>query len=241
MTGKITFYGHSTISLTLPDERVIVIDPWLTENPACPDGMKSLSRCDIMLLTHGHFDHVGDVEAIIDQHNPTIVGNLELCGSLEKKLGKGTYSGMNTGGTQNVDGVRVSLTPALHSSGVDSPSGPMYAGMPNGLVVAVDNLARVYHAGDTDVFTDMQLIQRIHEPDICILPIGDYFTMGAKGAAIAVEFLKPKAIIPVHYGTFPILDQSPEQFRSLVSAEYRDRIHALSAGDSIGWNSDGVE
>lgn len=242
MPAEITYLGHSTFQCSLPDDRVVLVDPWLTENPACPDTLKSPSRCDYILLTHGHFDHVGDVAALIDAFDPVVIGNFELCAVLEKHIGKGRYSGMNTGGTQTIDGIRISLTQAFHSSGyLSSSSGDIvYAGMPNGLVIAVEGLAAVYHAGDTDVFSDMELIAKLFAPKIAILPIGDHFTMGAKGAAMAAEFLHPAAIIPCHYKTFPILAQSADAFRSALSAELRDRLIVAEVGQALAWTAEGI-
>jgi L-ascorbate metabolism protein UlaG (beta-lactamase superfamily) len=240
MSATVTWLGHGTIRLTLPDGRVIMIDPWLAENPACPDNLKKPSRCDMIFLSHGHFDHAGDVESLIEKFDPMVVGNFDLCAALETQIGKGRYSGMNTGGTQTVDGVSVSLTPALHSSAVPSPNGPLYAGMPNGVVVFVDGLATVYHAGDTDVFGDMKLIAQLFEPKICILPIGDYFTMGARGAAIAAQMLQPTAIIPVHYKTFPVLAQSADEFREALSGKLKDRLVVAEVGQELAWTASGI-
>lgn len=241
MTATITWFGHATVRLTLPDERVIMIDPWLDGNPACPDNLKKLSRCDMVFVTHGHFDHVADVKTIIETFDPLVVGNFELCNVLEKQIGKGRYSGMNTGGTQTVEGVRVSLTQAFHSSAVDSPNGPLYAGMPNGVVVGVDGLATVYHAGDTDVFGDMQLIAQLFEPKVCILPIGDHFTMGARGAALAAEMLQPSAILPIHYKTFPLLAQSADAFQEALPAELKDRLIVPAPGQELTWTAAGIQ
>ena len=226
MNAKITWLGHATYRLTLPDDRIIMIDPWLAENPACPDRLKKVSRCDMILVTHGHLDHAEDVESLVEEFDPVVVGNFELCAALEQRIGKGRFAAMNTGGTQAVDGVRVALTQAFHSSSVTAPDWPGYAGMPNGVVVDMDGLATVYHAGDTDVFGDMSLIARLFEPKICILPIGDHFTMGAKGAALAAEMLRPNVIIPCHYKTFPVLAQSPAEFRNALPDELKDRLVA---------------
>ncbi len=240
MSATITWFGHATVRLALSDGRVIMIDPWMTGNPSCPESLRSVPRCDMILLTHGHLDHVGDVAVLVEAHDPLVVGNFDLCAALEKQIGKGRYSGMGTGGTQTVDGVRVSLTQAFHSSGVDSPNGPLYGGMPNGVVVGFDGLATVYHAGDTDVFSDMKLIARLFEPRICILPIGDHFTMGAKGAALAAEFLQPQTIIPIHYKTFPVLEQSPESFRQALAPALRARLVVPDVGQEIPWTATGV-
>lgn len=240
MPPSITWLGHSAFRLVLPDERVVYIDPWLAENPSCPDGEKKPRRCDIVLITHGHFDHTGDIAQLIEQFNPTIVGNYDLCEALSKRIGTGRFAAMNTGGTQDIKGVKVSLTMALHSSGLDSPTGPQYAGMPNGMVVAAPGVATLYHAGDTDVFGDMAIIAELYEPKIAILPIGDLFTMGAKGAAIAAKLLKPAAIIPCHYKTFPILAQSADDFRTALPAELRPRLHTPNAGESVRWTATGV-
>lgn len=237
MSASFTWLGHSTFRLVLPDKRVILIDPWLKDNPACPDALKSVSRCDMIFITHGHSDHTGDVNHLIDEFNPIVVGNFDLCNVIESQNSKGQYSPMSTGGTQTVGGVRVSLTHAVHSSSINTPDGPVYTGMPNGLIIAHDGLATIYHAGDTDVFSDMRLIAEIFEPKVCILPIGDHFTMGAKGAAIAADLLNPQQIIPCHYKSFPVLDQSAKKFQEALSPELRSRLMVPDVGQSLAWNA----
>ena len=240
MNGSIQWLGHSTVRLTLPDGRVAYIDPWLAENPACPDGQKTVDRCDFIFLTHGHFDHVGDVGAIVEAHKPKVVGNFELCAALAKTVGEADYQPMNTGGTQVVDGVSVSLTQALHSSAVDTPNGPMYAGMPNGLVIQAEGLCTIYHAGDTDVFSDMVLIKSFYRPKAAFLPIGDHFTMGARGAAMAAELLEPDVIIPIHYKTFPLLAQTPDEFHKALSDRLKSHLLAAEVGESLTWDAKGA-
>jgi L-ascorbate metabolism protein UlaG (beta-lactamase superfamily) len=240
MSTSITWLGHATVRLTLPDGRVIMIDPWLKDNPACPDRLKKVPRCDIVLVTHGHTDHAGDVGTLVEAFDPLVIGNFDLCGALERQIGKGRYGGMNTGGTQVVDGVGITLTQAFHSSTGDSPGGPVYAGASNGFVVSAKGLAGVYHAGDTDVFGDMKLVAQLLQPKVCLLPIGDYFTMGAKGAALAAEMLQPTAIIPIHYKTFPVLAQSEDAFREALPRGLKERLVVLEPGQEVGWTDLGV-
>jgi L-ascorbate metabolism protein UlaG (beta-lactamase superfamily) len=240
MPATITFLGHSSFRLTLPDQRVILIDPWLADNPSCPDTLKKPPRCDMILLTHGHADHVGDVAGLIESYNPPVIANFDLCAAIGRVVGKGDFRPMNTGGTQTVDGVRIALTQAFHSSCVDAPGGPVYGGMPNGVVVRVEGLASLYHAGDTDVFSDMKLIAQLYEPKVCILPIGDHFTMGARGAALAAEFLDPAVIVPCHYGTFPILAPSPDAIIAALPEHLRPRVLVATIGTDVPWTASGL-
>ena len=238
--ATMTWLGHATIQLTLPDERVILIDPWLSDNPSCPESLKSVPRCDFIALTHGHFDHVGDVASLIDRHNPHVVATVELCTVLGMKSPKGRFAPMNIGGTQTADGVRFSLTRAFHSSGVDSENGPMYAGMPCGVVIGAEGLAGFYHAGDTDVFSDMRLIAELFGAQIAALPIGDHFTMGPRGAALAATYLNPRTILPIHFGTFPLLHGTVPAFREALPAELRDRVVAAEIGQTVAWTAEGL-
>lgn len=240
MAASITWLGHSAFRFVLPDERVIFIDPWLSENPSCPDVEKSPKRCDMIAITHGHFDHVGDCAALVKKFNPVVFANYDLCSVLQKQIGTGRFEGMNTGGTLEVEGVRVSLTRAYHSSGVDSPEGPAYGGSPNGVALAAKGVATAYHAGDTDVFTDMTLIAHLFEPSVAILPIGDRFTMGARGAALAADLLKPEVILPCHYQTFPLLAQSADAFREALSPLLRPRLHTPKPGERMNWTAAGL-
>jgi len=240
MTPSITWFGHATFRLILTDGRVILIDPWLKENPACLSELKAPPRCDMIVLTHGHPDHADDVPELVRKFDPPVVANYDLCMAMQNIIGKGRYEYMNTGGTHTVDGVRITLTQAFHSSGVYNPGGPSYGGMPNGVIIDAPNLARVYHAGDTDVFSDMKLIAKLHEPKICILPIGDRFTMGAKGAALAADMLQPAAIIPGHYKTFPILAQSADDFRAELPENLRKKLHVAEIGVPLPWTAHGL-
>ncbi|MBI1827405.1 MAG: metal-dependent hydrolase [Planctomycetes bacterium] len=241
MTPSITWFGHATFRLILTDGRVIFIDPWLRENPSCLSELKEPERCDMIVLTHGHPDHADDVPELVKKFDPPVVANYDLCMALQNIIGKGRYEYMNTGGTHAVDGVRITLTQAFHSSGVYNPRGPAYGGMPNGVIICTGDRACVYHAGDTDVFSDMKLIAKLYEPKICILPIGDRFTMGAKGAALAAEMLQPVAIIPSHYKTFPILAQSADEFMAALSEDMRKCVHLAEVGLPLPWTKHGLE
>ncbi len=239
-TASMTWLGHAAIQLTLPDERVILIDPWLRDNPSCPEALEDPPRCDLLALTHGHMDHTGDVARLIEKHDPKVIATVELCALLGMSSPKGRFAPMNIGGTQDVDGVNFSLTRAFHSSSIDSENGPLYAGMPCGIVVDFDELGPFYHAGDTDVFSDMELIAELFAPEIAALPIGDHFTMGPVGASIAAELLQPATIVPIHYGTFPVLHGTPEAFRDALPEELKTRLIVPNVGESVSWTENGL-
>ncbi len=239
-SASITWLGHATYRLTLPDERVILIDPWLKDNPKCPEDQVEQPRCDFIALTHGHSDHAADVARLIEQHDPQVVATIELCTVLGTGSPKARFAPMNIGGSQTLDGVTFSLTRAYHSSSIDSESGPVYTGMPCGLVVNVPGRASFYHAGDTDVFGDMRLIAELLSPEIVARPIGDHFTMGSRGAALAAKFLAPAYIIPMHYGTFPVLHGTVEALREALDPELRDRLVVPVVGESMTWSDAGV-
>lgn len=240
MTASLTWLGHSTMKLTLADGRVIYVDPWLHENPMCPPFEHEPKRCDLILLTHGHFDHMAGVPTLVKRFNAPVVANYDLCDAMKHHVTPADYRPMNTGGTQDVGGVKITLTRAYHSSAIDAGRGPIYAGMPNGLIIDAPGLAKLYHTGDTDVFGDMALIARLHRPKVALLPIGDLFTMGAKGAALAAEFIQPEAIIPIHYLTFPILAQSADEFRAALPEGLKSRLITPRPGEALAWNERGV-
>ena len=238
--GSMTFLGHATIQLTLPDERVIIIDPWLRDNPSCPDKRADPPRCDFIALTHAHSDHIDDVDRLIQNHNPQVIATIELCELLGMRNPKTRCAPMNIGGTQTVDGVDFTLTQAFHSSGFSSENGPQYAGMPAGIIISAAGVASFYHAGDTDVFGDMKLIAELFAPKIAALPIGDHFTMGPKGAAIAAKLLTPDCIVPMHFGTFPQLHGTVDAFRDALPADLRGRLIVPAVGESVGWTTEGL-
>jgi L-ascorbate metabolism protein UlaG (beta-lactamase superfamily) len=212
---KITWLGHATFRIETPQGKTLLIDPWVTGNPKCPEQEKNISKVDVILCTHGHGDHIGDAVEIGKKHNPVVVGMPELCGWLEGK-GVKRVSGMNKGGTQTVGDIKVTMVHAEHSSGIEDGSQMIYGGQAAGYVVEFSNGVKIYHAGDTCVFGDMAIICDIYAPEICMLPIGDHYTMGPREAAYACKLLKPKTVIPMHYGTFPVLTGRPADLRKLV-------------------------
>ena len=239
-SGQITFIGHASFRLTLPDERVILIDPWLVNNPACPAGEKTQPRCDYIALTHGHSDHTEDVPALVQQHSPKVVTNIDFAVVLESACPGGQYCGMNLGGTQVIDDIKFTMTRAFHSSGYATKDGLAYAGMPGGFVIEAPGLATLYHAGDTDVFSDMSLIDELYAPKIIMLPIGDHYTMGPKGAAMAAKYFDPAVIVPMHYGTFPVLTGTVDAFKHHLGPNLANRVVAMKPGETVGWTAAGT-
>ena len=211
---KLTWLGHATFRIETGGQTVLV-DPWVMGNPLCPENEKKLKKVDLLLCTHGHFDHIGDAVQIAKQHNPTVVGIFELCAWLEKKGAKKT-SPMNKGGTQAVGDIKVTMVHADHSCGILDGDQIIYGGEACGFVIEFQNGLKIYHAGDTAVFGDMQLIRELYAPDIALLPIGDHYVMSPREAAYACKLLKPKAVVPMHFGTFPVLIGTPAQFKQLV-------------------------
>ena len=210
---QVTWLGHAAFRIDSPGGKRIYIDPFL-DNPKCPDGEKQPESCDLIALTHGHDDHVGSTVELAKRFGCPVIAQIELRTFLESEGVEGDITqAPNKGGTAEAEGIKVTLTDANHSS---SWSDGRYLGEPCGLVLEVENGTKLYLAGDTNVFMDMQLIGRIYEPDVAVLPIGDHFTMGPKEAAVALELLAVDKCIPCHYGTFPILRGTPDELRALA-------------------------
>ena len=215
---KLTWLGPSTWRIQSPSGTTIYIDPWVMGNPACPESEKNVKKCDIMLCTHGHFDHIGDAVAIAKKHKPKVVGIFELCTWMQSK-GIDTISPMNKGGTQQVGDIKVTMTHAVHSCGIlDDDGSIVYGGEACGYVIEFENGLKLYHAGDTGPFSDMAIIHELYKPDIAMIPIGDHFTMGPREAAYASGLLKTKTIIPMHFATFPLLTGTPAALKKLVAS-----------------------
>jgi L-ascorbate metabolism protein UlaG (beta-lactamase superfamily) len=213
-----TYLGHSTVSCRLPDGQVLLIDPWLEGNPSCPAAHRRPERVDAMLISHGHFDHMGDAVTLAKRLRPQVVANFEICTWLDGK-GVENTSAMNLGGSQEVLGLSVAMVRADHSSGIVDHGAIVYGGLACGYVVRTPGGFTFYHAGDTALFSDMQLIGEMHRPELAFLPCGDLFTMEPRHAAIACRLLGVRKVIPIHWGTFPALRGTPEQLAAALHQE----------------------
>ena len=212
---RFTWYGHSTFLVETPSGTRVMIDPWLTDNPACPDSHKDPGDLDLIMVTHGHFDHVADCVALSQKTGAPVVANFEVGHWLQKK-GVAEVIQMNKGGTVEAANLQITMVNAFHSSGITDGDEMIYGGEPAGFVCETENEFRFYHAGDTCVFGDMKLIGELYEPELAFLPIGDHFTMGPREAAKAAHLLGVGIVVPMHYGTFPLLTGTPAALRDAI-------------------------
>ena len=223
---KLTWLGHSTWLIETSQHRVLV-DPFLTENPAAtvkPDDLESISH---ILITHGHFDHVADAAQIAKKHNATVVAIYETANWFANEHGVESTLGMNLGGATELPFGDVKMVPALHSNAL--PDGT-YGGDPAGFVLTIDG-RRIYLAGDTALFSDMKLYA--HGVDVAVLPIGDLFTMGIDDSIQATKLIEPKTVLPTHYNTWPPIQQDASDWAAKVASETNANATVLAVGQSF--------
>ena len=222
---KITWLGHS--AFLIEGTKKVLVDPFITGNdkaPVKPDDVD----CDIIAVTHGHGDHLGDAIFISKRKNVPIVAIYELAEYINSK--GATAIGMNFSGTYEHEGVRLTMVPALHSSGITEAEFTHSGGLPAGFIIEMDGKT-VYHAGDTGLFGDMKIIGELYTPDVALLPVGGLFTMDTRLATIAAKWLKPKVVIPMHYNTWPPIEVDPEEMRDDLEREGIDLV-ILEPGQS---------
>ena len=219
---QITFLGHSAFKLTGAGVTVL-IDPWLS-NPLLNTPVDKVGPVNLILVTHGHGDHVGETVAVAQASRAPVVAIHELSVILARQ-GAPEVIGMNKGGTVAVAGCKVTMTQAVHSSAVDEGGELIAAGDPGGFVA--------YHAGDTAAFKDMELIRELYHPELIMLPIGSHYVMSPAEAALACRMLKPRWVIPMHYGTFPVLTGTPEELTERLKGEPDITVIALKPGETV--------
>src|SRR6201998_4097745 len=226
---KLTWLGHGTFRLETHEGKRLYVDPWIGGNPACPESEKNIQRADVLICTHGHFDHIADAVEVAKKHNSVAVGIYELCAWLEKK-GVKQIAPMNKGGTQTVADVKITMVHAVHSCGIQDGDQIVYGGEACGYVLEFSNGVKIYHAGDTNVFSDMAIIRDLYAPKIVMLPIGDLFTMSPREAAYACQLLPPEVLVPMHFGTFPQLTGTPDELQTLVP---KVKVWEMKPGQTI--------
>ncbi len=230
---SLTWLGHNTFKLVSREGVVLLLDPWVESNPACPPALRKFDKMDVMTISHGHGDHMADAVTLAKKFRPTVVCNYEIHLYLSGR-GVTNTSPMNKGGTQVAKGIRITMVHAVHSSGIEDGGHVLYGGEPCGYVMTLEDGTRIYHAGDTAVFSDMALIGELYPPDVALLPVGDLFTMSPREAAVAARLLKPRWIVPAHFGTFPALTGTPDQLcEELEKQNVRAEVVALEPGGTL--------
>src|SRR5579862_4868514 len=216
---QITWLGHGTFKLRTPGGKTVLLDPWTYNNPACPEDQKRVGKLDSILITHGHYDHIGDAITIASESQPThVVAVFETANWLDSK-GVANVTGFQKGGTVDLDGIKVTMVHADHSCGITDGDQIIYGGEAVGFVITMENGFKLYAAGDTNVFSDMAIIGDLYQPHLAILPIGDFYTMGPREAAYALKLLRVPAVVPAHFATFPALTGTPAALRDELNLQ----------------------
>ena len=228
---SITWLGHATVLYKSPKGTTVLADAWVDQNPACPESAKRLPTIDLMLITHGHFDHIADAVAIAKKHKPDVVTNFEISLYLGER-GVENTTGMNIGGTVSRRGIGVTMVNAVHSSTIREGSTFYPGGEACGYVIEFENGTRVYHAGDTAVMSDMKLIGEIYKPTVAVLPIGDLFTMSPREASFAARIIGARWIVPIHHSTFPALTGTPDALRDLLRDRSDIEVVEIAPGET---------
>jgi L-ascorbate metabolism protein UlaG (beta-lactamase superfamily) len=230
----VTYLGHAAFRLVSPQGVTIYVDPFLSANPLTPEAFKLVEKADLILVTHGHGDHLGDSLAIAEKTGARIVAMPELARYLTRKGAKNVV-GMNKGGTYVTCGLGITMVNAFHSSSVTEGDQVIYTGEAAGFVIKCENGFTVYHAGDTCIFDDMKIIGKLYRPQLALLPIGSHFTMDPEEAAGAAELVGSKYVIPMHWGTFPVLTGTVEAYERLMSKVPQTQVLALKPGDTYSF------
>jgi L-ascorbate metabolism protein UlaG (beta-lactamase superfamily) len=225
---QLIWWGHSAFEAISPNGTVVLFDPWL-ENPLAPAGTKEIPKVDLILVSHGHSDHLGNTIEIAKRTNAVVATMYEVYKYLQT-AGVTTAQGMNKGGSVTVEGITVTMVDARHSSAIEVNGAMIPGGEAAGFIVEFENGTTLYHAGDTSFFLDMKFIGEFYKPDIALLPIGDLYTMGPREAAKAASVLHATTIVGMHYATFPPLTGTPEALRKFLPASQRKRVHILQPG-----------
>ena len=232
---EITWLGHATFQFRLDSGEVVVMDPWVDGNPSYPKGHK-FERVDAILVSHAHFDHIHDAVPLAKKFKPgKVVAIFETCVWLTSK-GVENCSGMNKGGTQEIGPLKATMTNAVHSCGIQDGDQMLYGGEAAGYILHLPDGRALYFAGDTAVFSDMQLIAQLYKPELAFLPIGDFYTMGPREAALACKLLNVKNVVPMHFGTFPALIGTPDALaKELKDSGQQTQVWPLGIGKPEKW------